>query len=229
MPRFFVKDNQIENNKIKIQNEDVKHIKNVLRKNIGDKIEICNQDKEESFNAVIEEISEKEIICSICQKLNTSSESNIYINVFQGLPKADKMEYIIQKSTELGVKTIVPVSTKRCIVKLEGKDEVRKIDRWQKIAEVAAKQSGRDMIPKIEGVMKFQDVKSIIPEFDLFIVAYEEENGLTLKEVLQKEHLALLSQGLKESSDIELKDKMESPIKKNYLKIGIVIGPEGRI
>ena len=204
MPRFFVKDSQIEDNKIKIENEDVKHIKNVLRKNIGDEIEICNQDNGEDFKAVIEEILEKEIICSISQKLDTNSESNICINVFQGLPKADKMELIIQKSVELGVSEITPVAMKRCVVKLNEKDANKKRERWQKISEGAAKQSGRNIIPKINSVKNIKNICEICKEYDIVLVAYEKEKENKLKDELKKIDTS-----------------------KENIKIAIVIGPEG--
>lgn len=204
MPRFFVKNEQIEDNQITIQNEDVRHIKNVLRKAIGDEIEICNQENGESFIASIFEIQEQKIICNIKEKLESNSESNVFINIFQGLPKADKMEIIIQKSVELGVSEITPVAMKRCVVKLNEKDEKKKIDRWQKISEGAAKQSGRNIIPKINEIKNIKDICKICKDYDIVLVAYENETENKLKDELQK---------------INSKNK--------NIKIAIVIGPEG--
>ena len=127
------------------------------------------------------------------------------IHLYQGLPKADKMELIIQKTTELGIYKIIPVDMVRCVVKLDEKDIKKKIERWQKIAEGAAKQSKRDIIPKIENKLKLKDLINKIKEYDIFIVAYEEEEEKTLKQVLKK---------------------LEN---KNNYKIGILIGPEGGI
>ena len=206
MPRFFVKTNQINENVIKILEEDVKHIKNVLRKQIGDIIEICNQENGKSYNCEISIIYEKEIICNILQEL-TQQESNIEIDIYQGLPKADKMELIIQKSVELGANAIIPVNMKRCIVKIEPKDESKKIERWQKIAESAAKQSGRNIIPEIRKITTIKDIIRLNNEYDVIIVAYENEKQTTLKSVLQDAKSIL-----KEN---------------NKIKIGIVIGPEG--
>ena len=144
MPRFFVKTNQIQGNCIEIIGKDV----NALRTKIGDKIEICDEETEKSYISQIEKIEENKILTKIIQELE-KNESKIKIDIYQGLPKSEKMELIIQKSVELGANSIIPVSMKRCVVKLSGKDEIKKIERWQKISEVAAKQSGRDIVPKI--------------------------------------------------------------------------------
>lgn len=205
MPKFFVENNQINNGTIIITGEDVNHIVNVLRLQKQDDILVCDKEEGFTYKTKITEIEKEQVYCKIVEKLNETTESNVKVTIFQGLPKFDKMEYMIQKATELGVIKIVPVAMRRCVVKLNMKDEEKKIDRWQKIAEVAAKQSGRDRIPKIENVIKFEKIRDKIEEFDLFLVAYEEEQQLTLREVLQSVHMKTLN-----------------------LKIGIVIGPEGR-
>jgi 16S rRNA (uracil1498-N3)-methyltransferase len=149
MPKFFVKENQVHNEKIHIIGEDVNHIKNVLRMKIGDTFNVCNEDSSENYLAEIETFNKEEIICNIVEKLENVAESNVKVHIYQGLPKSDKMELIIQKSVELGVNAITPTEMKNCVVKLDGKDKIKKIERWQKISEVAAKQCGRDIIPKI--------------------------------------------------------------------------------
>ena len=149
MRKFFIKTENISENNIKIIGDDVNHIRNVLRLKIGDEIQLCNQETSENYICQINEIDKKSVETKIIQKLEISSEGNIDLHIYQGLPKADKMELIIQKGTELGVNEFIPVQFKRSIVKLSGKDEVKKIERWQKIAEVASKQSQRDLIPKI--------------------------------------------------------------------------------
>lgn len=207
MPKFFVSNNQIKDEQINIIGEDVNHIVNVLRLKINDKIEICDKDMGITYNSIILELSKHEVSCRILEKIEKTTESKVDVTIFQGLPKADKMEYIIQKCTELGVKTIIPVAMKRCIVKLDKKDEAKKIDRWQKIAEVASKQSGRDLIPAIKQVETIKQVKEEILKYDLVIIAYEEEKMATLKK--------------------ELKNLKEKDIKNCTLKIGVVIGPEG--
>jgi len=203
MYNFFVKNNQIENKKITINNDDVNHIKNVLRLNIGEKIEISNSDTEESFVCKIVNFKNNTVICEIIEKINELSETSIHLHVLQGLPKSDKMELIIQKCTELGVKEFTPVNLNRCIVKLNGKDEQKKIERWQKISEVAAKQSKRNIIPKVNSVIKLEKIIELIKEYDIILVAFEEEKDNKIKKELQKVN------------------------KKENLKIAILIGPEG--
>ena len=205
MPKFFIKNNQIKDKKINLIGEDVKHIANVLRKQIGDELSICNIDSSENFLCKISVINNESIECEVIEKLKSETEPNTEITIFQGLPKAEKMELIIQKCTEIGVKTFVPVSMERCVVKLDSKSEIKKIERWQKIAETAAKQSGRDIIPKVENLINLKKVCNLIEKYDIVLLAYENEENYTLKEALNT---------IKE---------------KKHLKIGIIIGPEGGI
>lgn len=121
MRKFFVEPNQIKDNKIEIIGEDINHIKNVLRLEIGEEIKIGDKLSGENYITQIESISKENIICKALEKIGKSTEGNVELTVFQGLPKADKMELIIQKGTELGVTTIVPVQFKRSIVKLSRK------------------------------------------------------------------------------------------------------------
>lgn len=205
MPKFFVKNDQIKDNKITVLGEDVKHISNVLRMKVGDIIQIGNSETAQNFNAKIEVFEKDKVECSIEEELKSESESDVDLTIFQGIPKSDKMELIIQKSTELGVKSIVPVDMERCVSKINGKDEKKKIERWQKISEVAAKQSGRDIIPKIEDVKKVKDICNLVNEYDLIIVPYEKAEGYSFKDAIEEQKQAC----------------------KQFAKIGIVIGPEG--
>jgi len=205
MYKFFIKENQIDNKKITITGEDVNHIKNVLRLIKGSEIEVSNSDTGKSCVCEILNFDNNCVNCIIKNDIEEENEAKVYLNIFQGLPKSDKMELIIQKCTELGVKEFTPVDLNRCIVKLNGKDESKKIERWQKISEVAAKQSKRDIIPKVNSVIKLSKVIELIKEYDIMLVAYEEEKSNTVKKELQ---------GL---------DKNKN------LKIGILIGPEGGI
>ena len=132
---------------------------------------------------------------------------NVEVDIYQGLPKADKMELIIQKSVELGANAIIPVEMKRCVVKIATKDEMKKITRWQKIAESAAKQSGRDTIPEIKNIVNVEKIAQLINKYDSVLVAYENEKENTIKQELLK---------LKQYKKTEQK-----------IKIGVVIGPEG--
>lgn len=206
MPKFFVKSNQINDNRVIITGEDVNHIKNVLRLNIDDNIIICNVDTAINYTCGISKISNEKIECIIFNNIESNSESNIHINIFQGLPKSDKMELIIQKSVELGVCEITPVEMKRCVAKIDEKSKRKKLERWQKISEVAAKQCGRDVIPKVNEITNIKNICNLIKEYDIVLLAYEKEENNTLKNVLQ-----------------ELKKEKGN----NKLNIGIIIGPEG--
>lgn len=205
MPKFFVRDDQINDNKVDIIGEDVNHISNVLRMKVGDEFQVCNSDTTENYNVEIKSFEKEKIICSIINKMKSEAESDINLKIFQGIPKSDKMELIIQKSTELGIKELIPVDMERCVSKISGKDEKKKIDRWQKISEVAAKQSGRDMIPKIHNVIKINDIVKVISDFDMMIVPYEKAEGDSFKDAIE-----------------EIKE-----YDKSNINIGIVIGPEG--
>ena len=205
MPKFFVTKDQVNNQTIIIQGKDINHIKNVLRMKVGDILPICITDNQQDCITEIKQLTDEAITCQIIKYEQKNTESNIEVTIFQGLPKSDKMELVIQKSVELGVNNIYPVEMARCIVQLKDKD--KKIARWQTIAEVASKQCGRNKIPKIENCIKISDICNIIQEYDIMLVAYEEEKNNKLKAELLK-------------------------IKKQYqkdkkLKIGVVIGPEG--
>ena len=202
MPRFFVKTEQIRDNQIIIIGEDVKHIKNVLRKQIEDNLEICNQQTGTTYKCEIKEMQEDKILTNIIEKIN-NEESKIKVDIYQGLPKADKMELIIQKSIELGANAIIPVEMKRCVVKLDSKSENKKIERWQKIAESAAKQSGRNFVPEIRNIIKIEEIAKLTNIYDSIIVCYENEKENYIKNELLK---------LKNKEDIN---------------IAVVIGPEG--
>lgn len=206
MPRFFVKTEQIQDETITILGEDVKHIKNVLRKDKGDKIEICNQENGKTYNCQINNIEDNSIFTKIINQIE-EQEDKIKIDIYQGLPKADKMELIIQKSVELGANAIIPVAMKRCVVKIDSKDENKKICRWQKIAESAAKQSGRNEIPEIRNIATVEKISNLINEYDSLIVAYENEKNNTIKRELFK-----------------LKDILQE---KGKINIALIIGPEG--
>ena len=148
MPKFFIKDNQVKEDRIVIENEDVNHIKNVLRMKKEDELQVCVIPEGINYKVKIDSI-DKNIICKIIEKIEETTESDIDITIFQGIPKFEKMELIIQKNTEIGVKKIVPVMMERTVVKLNSKDMSKKIERWNKISEIAAKQSGRDIIPEV--------------------------------------------------------------------------------
>ena len=207
MPKFFVKTEQLNDNKITILGEDVIHIKNVLRLKVDDNIKICNLETSINYTCGISKINSDNIECIIFNETSSNCESNVQISIFQGLPKADKMELIIQKSVELGAYEIIPIEMKRCVVKFDEKTKNKKIERWQKISEVAAKQSGRDIVPKVNDIINVKNVCNLIQNYDIVLLAYENEQINTLKDELLK-----------------IKNKIS-----NKINIGIIIGPEGGI
>lgn len=200
MFNFFAEENSVIENGYEIVGNDYNHIKNVLRMKIGEKILV-------SFNGCsdlcsIETITEEKVIVGIIEKNFKNTELPIEIYLFQGLPKSDKLELIIQKTVELGVSKIFPVEMKRCVVKLDDKKKNSKIARWQAIAESAAKQSKRNVIPQVCEVLSFNDMLSVAKDLDLFIVPYECKDGM-----------------------VATKDAFSKI--KSSMKIGALIGSEG--
>ena len=206
MRKFFVSSSQINSGIIQILGEDVNHIKNVLRLISGDNIKICNKDSSENYICAIVEVNKEYINCKILEKVEAITEGNVELTIYQGLPKADKMELIIQKCTELGAFKFVPVKFSRSIVKLDKNSSSKKIDRWQKIAEMAAKQSKRDIIPEIENMININQLSKEINLYNLVLLAFENEDKNSLKKELQKINIT-----------------------NEKLKIAVIVGPEGGI
>lgn len=202
MHRFYVEPKQILEDVIRITGPDVNHIRNVLRMKQGDEIIICNGQGKDYY-CIINEVSEVEITARISSCKDTNSELKAKITLFQGLPKQDKMELIIQKAVELGAYEIVPVLTKRSVVKLDNKKkEEKKLERWQAIAESAAKQSGRGIIPVVKPVMTFAEAVNYTENMGLGLIPYENAKGMQFtKEIMNNLN--------------------------NYTSIGVMIGPEG--
>ena len=198
MFRYFCSDENIRDNTVIITGGDARHLKTILRAHIGDVISIVTDSHE--YTAEIIQI-EDDVECTLQDEVKKNNETNINITLCQGIPKQTKMETIIQQNVEVGVKSFIPLITERTIVKLNEKDrELKKLDRWQKIAKESAKQSKRNIIPQVEGITTVKElVKRLKDEDAEIIVPYELEDVKLLKDVL-----------------IELK--------KNYY---IVIGPEG--
>ena len=187
MQRFFVEPHQIdgERHEIHITGSDVNHIVNVLRMKKGEELWIS--DKEKEYHCVIENAGEDEVLLHILYVQEPDYELKNRIYLFQGLPKADKMELIIQKAVELGVYAIVPMATKRAVVKLDDKKEAKKLARWQSIAESAAKQAKRLIIPEVMPVMSFKEAVAFAKILDIRLMPYElAENMAYTREVLAK-------------------------------------------
>lgn len=186
MPRFFVDKSAINSNIIVLTGENASHIAQVLRLDAGDKITVCDGGQNDyhcKINKVIKEKAQYEIWAEIEETSQNKAEPVTKITLFQGLPKADKMELIIQKAVELGVHEIVPVVTDRTIVKWDKKSG-EKTARFQRIAESAAKQSGRGIVPKIAEIAGLAECITHAGSLDKSIVAYESEKAFTLKAFL---------------------------------------------
>ncbi len=172
MYQFFVPSENIQGNRVIISGEDVNHIKNVLRMRVGEELAVSNGQDGKEYRCGILELGD-EIVCELRFVKEDGVELPSKITLFQGLPKADKMELIIQKAVELGVYEVVPVSMKRCVVKLDEKKQKSKISRWQSIAESAAKQSKRSIIPQVMAVMSLKEAVEYAKEMDVVLVPYE--------------------------------------------------------
>lgn len=183
MPRFFVEEENIKDNIITLYGDDAGHISRVLRSKIGEMLTVCDGSGND-YEAEIIEISDNTVKLEIKATAFSDSEPSVKITLFQGLPKGDKMELIIQKCVELGVYSIIPVNTERSIVKLDKNKEKKKIERWQKVSESAAKQSGRGIVPKIGQVLNFSDALKKALELNMSMIPYELEENRGLKEFL---------------------------------------------
>ncbi len=200
MFNFFAEKNSRVGNTYEIIGTDYNHIKNVLRMREGELILISDDGK--SHLGEISLIDETSVYVRIVEENYNNTELPVKIYLFQGLPKSDKMELIIQKTVELGVYKIIPTEMSRCVVKLEEKKKKSKIERWQAIAESAAKQSKRNIVPEISDIMTYKNALMFSQQLDLVLIPYEAHNGI------QSTKTAL--------SQI-----------KNGQSIGIFIGPEG--
>lgn len=201
MYQFFVEDAQISEKNVVIEGSDVNHMKNVLRMKCGEKIRISSASGR-NFYCEVSEISGELVRADILEELEENTELPNKIYLFQGLPKNDKMELIIQKAVELGVHGIIPVAMKNCVVKLDDKKAASKVSRWQEIAKSAAKQSKRSLIPEVELPMSYKLAVERAKELDVVLVPYENERGMQAT----REVIASIRPGQ---------------------SIGIFIGPEG--
>ena len=178
MQHFFVEPSAIGKQEIRITGTDVNHIKNVLRMKEGEELSIGNGMDDTEYRCEIDHFTEDEVVCRIRFIKEEGVELPAKIYLFQGLPKADKMELIIQKAVELGVYEVIPVATKRAVVKLDEKKAKSKIARWQAISEAAAKQSKRALIPQVHQVMTMQEAVAYAAEMDEKAIPYELAEGM---------------------------------------------------
>ena len=185
MPRFFVNPSQVGEDSIVIQGNDVNHIRNVLRMRPGDELSLSDGQGTDYF-CRIQSMERDEICLSIENSWKSYVELPVRLYLFQGLPKGEKMELIIQKAVELGAYEIIPVRTNRAIVKLDAKKEAKKIARWQQIAESGAKQSGRGMIPAVKPVMNLAEALAYAKSLDGILIPYEKAEGIKKTRERQK-------------------------------------------
>ncbi|MFA9399399.1 MAG: 16S rRNA (uracil(1498)-N(3))-methyltransferase [Clostridiaceae bacterium] len=201
MHKFFVEQNNINDDIAIIYGEDVKHIYKVLRLKPSDEVLINNSNGLEYLGEILE-IDKTQVKVCLKEKYSISNESNISVTLFQGIPKGSKLDYIVQKGVEVGINDFYLVETKRVIVKGE-KDESRKLERLNKISKEAAKQSKRSIIPWVNSKISFSDMLSKLKEYDVIIVPYENKEEYGIKKLFL------------EKKDISIK------------KVAIIIGPEG--
>ena len=204
MYQFFVEPHQInlDDKSVIITGGDVNHIKNVLRMKPGEELNVSNGQDGKEYRCGIVALEEERIVCELRFVKEDNVELPAKVYLFQGLPKADKMELIIQKAVELGVSGVIPVAAKRCVVKLDEKKAAAKLVRWQGIAEAAAKQSKRAVVPEISCVMSFSRAVEKATDMDVRIIPYE------------------LAQGMEKTREII------SSLKPGQ-KVAVFIGPEG--
>lgn len=199
--RIFTSPSNIEEKYIRITDKgDIKHMIKVMRLKSGDKVDVSDGSKWE-YETVIDEVYDDEVILSIMDKQAFAREPELMVTLFQGIPKAGKMETIIQKCVELGVYSIVPVFMDRTVVVEKG-NFGKKLERWQKISDEAVKQCKRGIIPEIQNQVKFKEMLPMLSDFDLVLFPYENEENLSIKDCLR---------------NLQQKPKT----------VAIIIGPEG--
>lgn len=201
MQHFFVTPSQVEGDRIVIEGSDVNHMKNVLRMGFGEKLMVSDGNNLK-YLCGVEEYEGGKAFLRILEEMESDTELSSRIYLFQGLPKQDKMELIVQKAVELGAYQVIPVSTRRSVVKLDEKKAAKKVERWQEIARSAAKQAGRGYIPEVGKVVSYPEALSWAKGLDVLLIPYE------------------LKEGMKETKEI-IASVMPGQ------SVGIFIGPEG--
>ena len=199
MPRFFIDKNIVTEDSVMLTGDDAHHISRSLRMRAGEELTLCDGEGFD-YNCTIEEIDERTVRCAVNSREKNRTEPPYRATVFQGLAKGDRFDTVIQKSVECGAYRIVPVMTKRCTVKLTTSDGVKKCARWNKIAEEAAKQCGRGIIPEVTEPVSFERAVEMLQKLDLPLFCYEEGTSPV---------------------------KAEVEARRDAETVGIVIGPEG--
>ena len=179
MPRFF--SNEIDENNIVLTGDNAQHIGYSLRMKKGEPVTVCCNNTD--YNCIINHITKDTVFLDLQEKVPCSAEPDIDVTLFQAVPKLDKLEYIVQKSIELGVSKIVPVLTRRCISRPSEKDFLKKLPRLNKIAEQASKQAGRGIIPQVTPLVNWKNSVDMMKQLDLNIILYEETGGRSFSEI----------------------------------------------
>ena len=180
MPRFFVSKDSISDNLAVISGDDAHHISKVLRMKCGEALVLCDQQGND-YHCEISDITDNAVSLTVKECVHCLSEPTVRVTLFMALPKGDKMDYVIQKSIELGASEIVPFSSSRCIVKLSDKDAAKKQERWSRIALEAAKQCGRGIVPKVRKPISFKEMIACASECEMPLFFYEKETNNSLK------------------------------------------------
>ncbi len=178
MYHFFVDPDAVGEDEIRITGPDVNHIGHVLRMKPGEEVRLCTGQDSRDYRCRIDQITSEEVVCHILWVEERGTELPSEIVLFQGLPKSDKMEFIIQKAVELGASKIVPVNTRRCVVKLDAKKAANKVRRWTAISESAAKQSKRMIIPEIPEPVSYKEALKMAEQLDVVLIPYERAAGM---------------------------------------------------
>lgn len=184
MRRFQVKPQDVTGSSLTIRGQNAQHLVRVLRLGPGDEIYAFDNSGLE-YKARVEQTNQAEVVCSVLDRYEPSIEPPLDVFLLQGLPKADKMEFIIQKTTELGVRAIIPVRAARAVVQLEGKKAAERVERWQKIAAEAAKQCRRPRAPVISSIVDLGAALKSLPQGTMLLAAYEAEEAQGLAEALE--------------------------------------------
>ena len=205
MPRFFIRQNQIDNGKISITGDDARHISYSLRMAVGEEVTVCDMQGVE-YTCTIEGFEEGKVTLKIEESRASLNEPKIVINLYQALPKGDKLDSVIQKAVECGARSIIPFESERCIVKIKSDAEEKKTSRRQRIAEEAAKQSGRSVLPSVLPSVKFDEMIKRAQGSDVCLFCYEGDGTVPLGKILK---------------DIKLEEKS------GEFEVSVVIGSEG--
>lgn len=177
MHHFFVTPQQVDGDQIRMEGSDVNHMKNVLRMKVHEKVEISDGEQKK-YVCEVSAYEEGSAVLRILEEMNADTELDSRLYLFQGLPKGDKMELIVQKAVELGVYQIVPVAMKRSVVRLDEKKAAKKTERWNAIAQSAAKQAGRSRIPEVVRPVSYKEALKMAEELDVTLLPYELADGM---------------------------------------------------